>query len=94
MFEWSSIIGRVAMDPFFHGNNPQGWRASFDWILTGDNYLALLSSESDLESIYLGDVSQRRDPESHEPPETRDDITLGESLSRDTSEVEELFFSR
>jgi len=91
MFEWSSIIGRVAMDPFFHGNNPQGWRAGFDWILSGDNYLALLSSESDLESLCLGDESQRRGPESHEPMEPRG-RTLWESLSNDTPEKEEVFF--
>lgn len=89
MFEWSSIVGRVALDPFFHGNNPQGWRADFDWILSGDNYLALLSSKTDLESLCFGGESLRQHLEPPEPTESQED-TLGESLSGNASEVEEL----
>ncbi|MBF0556841.1 MAG: hypothetical protein HQK96_20190 [Nitrospirae bacterium] len=35
--EWEEVFKKIIANPFLTGNNKDGWRASFDWIIKNDN---------------------------------------------------------
>lgn len=38
--EWGQIFRRMATTPFLSGQNPRGWKADFDWIMSNDGNAA------------------------------------------------------
>jgi len=48
--EWPEIFARVARSPWLTGDNKQGWRADFNWVITPGN----------LEKIMEGNYDDRR----------------------------------
>lgn len=40
--KWIEYFSKVAESEFLCGKNDRGWRADFDWLLKGDNYLKVI----------------------------------------------------
>jgi len=45
--DWQSVFGKISQSPFLRGENRQGWRCDFDFILSEGNFVKILEGKYD-----------------------------------------------
>lgn len=45
--DWQAVFGKIAASPFLRGDNQQGWRCDFDFILSENNFVKILEGKYD-----------------------------------------------
>lgn len=45
--DWQAVFAKIAQSPFLKGDNRQGWRCDFDFILSENNFVKILEGKYD-----------------------------------------------
>lgn len=45
--DWQAVFARISQSPFLKGDNRQGWRCDFDFILSENNFVKILEGKYD-----------------------------------------------
>ena len=45
--DWQSVFAKISQSPFLEGENRQGWRCDFDFILSENNFVKILEGKYD-----------------------------------------------
>lgn len=45
--DWQTVFAKIAQSPFLKGDNRQGWRCDFDFILSENNFVKILEGKYD-----------------------------------------------